>query len=238
MSTPSNSCYLAGKLWAVLQRRGASNGRRSHLLAQIIKSTLLVKHSCQRQKLGYILAYERLISSVRNTNTAPLRVCVCVCGISDVKLYKTHKQWVNLLCNSCCLFSLSNGSLWVIAICCSEKDEACLQGNALCGSSQEDKHRLHLSGNKLLFLCIIVDIKKVKRLIQNWAHSEADDSWQMMLALELCVRGSFETHITSIFQIATALRNAKENLDCLSYSEDKKLFKLHGNIICTHWTLC
>lgn len=64
----------------------------------------------------------------------------CVCSFFNIKLNKTcahtRKQWVNLLCNSCCLLSLSRGRFWLIAICCSEKDEACLQRNALCGSSQ------------------------------------------------------------------------------------------------------
>lgn len=60
--TVSNSCYLAVKPLAVLQRRAASGGRPSHLLAQIIKSTLLVKYSCQGQKLGHITAYQSLIS--------------------------------------------------------------------------------------------------------------------------------------------------------------------------------
>lgn len=50
--TVSNGCYLAVKPGAVLRRRAASRGRPSRLLAQMIRSTLPVKYSCQGQEVG------------------------------------------------------------------------------------------------------------------------------------------------------------------------------------------
>lgn len=46
-----------------------------------------------------------------------------VCTAFWIKKHR-RKLWVNWLCNSCCLLSLGRGRFWLIAICCSEKDEA------------------------------------------------------------------------------------------------------------------